>query len=422
VPGVADKAGSGGALATVLGADGRSAVSSSEGAAPKLADTPSTRPLKPRKRKLGLILGGVVVVVIGSILGLVQYLTPAPILLLAATAPGPDPFGPDFTVGRGALPGTAMVSSLPAGAAGTLSGTTDGLYRSVMGAAACDRAAMVGYFRDRAPLAQAWSAGLDGREAAGYISTLTPTLLRDDTRVTVFGYADGKAEAHQATLQAGTAVLVDGTGMPQVRCAGADPLTPSDDHAGGPTTQGSVWPGYEPGAVITVERGSQASEFGLVDLAGTPFRRPVGTAGERDIAQTPESGRIDGSYSLVTGTATKCVGFSDCADPNSEPYPVSLQVSCSTGCTATSDEWDGPLPMVRSGDRWEIAGSLKPELTCENNAPTTLQLSFQPTAAEVQGGRWSVTRVTGEYRNVMSRETATCIATDLARKITGTRD
>ena len=48
-----------------------------------------------------------------------------------------------------------------------------------------------------------------------YVAGLTAVRLRWDTRVTNHGFSDGEATAFQSLLQAGTAVLVDDTGVPR---------------------------------------------------------------------------------------------------------------------------------------------------------------------------------------------------------------
>jgi hypothetical protein len=80
-----------------------------------------------------------------------------------------------------------------------------------------------------------------------YIDSLTPVLLRSDTRVTNHGFRDGWATPYQAVLQAGTAVLVDNTGVPRARCACGNPLTPPQAVPTTPTYQGTPWPGFTPG-------------------------------------------------------------------------------------------------------------------------------------------------------------------------------
>lgn len=47
---------------------------------------------------------------------------------------------------------------------------------------------------------------------------------RADTRVTNHGFADGRATEIQSILQAGTAVFVDDTGLPVVKCSCGNPL------------------------------------------------------------------------------------------------------------------------------------------------------------------------------------------------------
>ncbi len=73
-----------------------------------------------------------------------------------------------------------------------------------------------------------------------------------DTRVTNHGYRDGAATSYQAVLQAGTAVLVDNHGVPRVRCACGNPLTPPVAQQTTPKRTGDTWSSYRPQNVVVV--------------------------------------------------------------------------------------------------------------------------------------------------------------------------
>jgi hypothetical protein len=130
-------------------------------------------------------------------------------------------------------------------------------------------------------------------------------VLRADTRVTDHGFRAGRATGHQSVLQAGTAVLVDDRGVPRVRCAGGNPLTPPVAMRGNPGTRGSPWPGYRPTEVIVVRPAAQAiANFTLVNAADNtwierrtghdvrhdrPVPPPAWAAGARATAPSPDT-------------------------------------------------------------------------------------------------------------------------------------
>jgi hypothetical protein len=91
------------------------------------------------------------------------------------------------------------------------------------------RAAELNTFLDSEPtVAAAWAeaADLQTDEITETIGSYTATVLTTDTRVTNHAYKGGVARGFQATLEAGTAVLVDDAGVPRVRCACGNPLAP----------------------------------------------------------------------------------------------------------------------------------------------------------------------------------------------------
>src|SRR2546429_115073 len=77
--------------------------------------------------------------------------------------------------------------------------------------------------------------GIEPNDIATYVASLTPVILTSDTLVTNHGYANGHATTLRSVLQAGTAVMVDNTGVPRVKCNCGNPLTPA-----GPTPIGKT--------------------------------------------------------------------------------------------------------------------------------------------------------------------------------------
>jgi hypothetical protein len=106
--------------------------------------------------------------------------------------------------------------------------------------------------------AAAWARvlGIAPANIAGYVATLTPVLLTGDTLVGNHGYHGGVATFHLSVLQAGTAVMVDATGTPRVKCNCGNPLTtPQLITLSKANTRGVAWPGYAPGTVTAVRPG-----------------------------------------------------------------------------------------------------------------------------------------------------------------------
>ena len=232
------------------------------------------------------------------------------VILLAATAPGPDDFAEDLDPAAdravapsadGEVEGIEPLDDAVALAARSARGNAARLYAGTRGEGDCDvdRLAELVTGADADPaLAEAWFGALglhiEERERSGYLDGLTPARLRLDTRVTGHGYRDGAATGYAAVLQAGTAVLVDGRGVPRARCTGAAPLSgpePSEGTAGEAALDvdalaanpDDAWDGFDPAAVVVVRDGTLADGVELADVAGgEAFTRPLGSDGFQD--------------------------------------------------------------------------------------------------------------------------------------------
>ncbi|MFJ6386379.1 DUF6777 domain-containing protein [Streptomyces sp. NPDC091972] len=188
------------------------------------------------------------------------------LLLQPAAARGPNPFTPSAAT---APPPLTRTPHRDASAPRTLSGGTPGLYGGTARVGSCDVERQI---RDltadrRRTSAFARAAGVPPAAVPEHLRALAPVVLRADTRVTDHGYRDGRANGFQAVLQAGTAVLVDGRGVPRVRCAGGNPLTPPVAMRGGAVVEGRPWPGYRPDQVVEVSPGEQVvTDLTIIDL------------------------------------------------------------------------------------------------------------------------------------------------------------
>ncbi|MGW0037833.1 DUF6777 domain-containing protein [Gordonia sp. NPDC003376] len=181
--------------------------------------------------------------------------------LTSADAAGDNPFTPSASLSNKPLDNGLRLSSqtgAPHQGTRVVSGTTAGLYAG--GANTCDTAALGNYLANNPSQARAWASvfGISTGAIPYYLDTLTPVVLTADTWVTNYSYQGGSAQAYQDVLQAGTAVLVDGAGVPRVRCACGNPLAPpSAAPVGGFRTRGQPWPGYQVNYITRVAYNTQ---------------------------------------------------------------------------------------------------------------------------------------------------------------------
>ncbi|WUC67660.1 hypothetical protein OHA81_04735 [Streptomyces sp. NBC_00667] len=187
------------------------------------------------------------------------------IFLQPAAATGPDPFTESTAADQGTqppqspparTPGTSTPSATAPGTTVTRSvtGAAPGLYGGTKDVASCDVEKQIRVLSAQPSTNEAFASALSLRPAAvaHYLRSLTPLQLRVDTRVTNHGYRDGKPTAYQAVLQAETAVLVDDRGVPRVRCACGNPLTPPVALGGQPKRTGRPWPSFQPSRVVVI--------------------------------------------------------------------------------------------------------------------------------------------------------------------------
>lgn len=251
---------------------------------------------RPGHQRRNLLLGGAAiaaVVVVGLVVALAvagARSTPEPARLEAVAATSDADFTPSVTLGSTELTGAAtdaadrVAQALPAEpntGSRVAPGDTPGLYGGT-GSDTCDTAALAEFLSNDAGKAAAWAAVLgttpDG--IADYLAATSPLLLAHDTVVTNHDYVSGRAAPFQAVLQAGTAVLVDASGVPRVRCACGNPLGPALSQPLGPVPTGEPWPGYDPATAVAIApTGSAATTEQVIDVAtGELVERPVGPA------------------------------------------------------------------------------------------------------------------------------------------------
>lgn len=208
----------------------------------------------------------------------------ATITRLTVGTPGPDPYtlmsGTDRT----------NVEKRPR-AGGTKAGDTPGLYGGTRRAATCDQRKLIAFLQANPGKAKAWAdvQGIPVSDVPRYVSRLTPVLLRTDTLVVNHGYRDGKATSGPAVLQAGMGVLINGYGVPTVKCNCGNPLTRPEKKIStrNASYTGRSWPGFTKRNVTKIRprdsRKGTIVTFVLVDPKATMgFERPRATGGEAD--------------------------------------------------------------------------------------------------------------------------------------------
>ncbi|WP_020116920.1 DUF6777 domain-containing protein [Streptomyces canus] len=188
------------------------------------------------------------------------------LFLQPARAQGPSPF--TRSAATAAAPPTRMPRLDPT-APRTVSGGTPGLYGGTERVGSCDVPRQIGDLTADPSRTRAFAqvAGVSPAAVPDYLRGLAPVVLRADTRVTDHGYRGGRASGFQSVLQAGTAVLVDNRGVPRVRCACGNPLTPPVAMRGGAVISGQPWSGYRPTQVIVVAPSEQlVTDITIIDL------------------------------------------------------------------------------------------------------------------------------------------------------------
>ncbi|MFK7919407.1 MAG: DUF6777 domain-containing protein, partial [Ilumatobacter sp.] len=181
------------------------------------------------------VLGGFVIVEIFAIILLLIFRTCCPIdagsiatasegaelvLFQPATDVGPNPFLdlPDRT--KAGRQGEIELTTDPnpdIGQVGTYGGTTENT---------CDPELLKEFLTDINPAkGRAWAEaqGIEFADIESFIDGLTPTALTKDTYITNYGFKNGLT-SNPSVLAKGTAVLVDETGAPVVRCMCGNPI------------------------------------------------------------------------------------------------------------------------------------------------------------------------------------------------------
>ena len=163
---------------------------------------------------------------------------------------------------------------------------------------ACDAERLISYLTDDPQAGAAWVRALNSDRTLSwsggsriealqiptYIRELGPRVLVEDLRVTNHQFTGGATVAVQSVLEKGTAILVDAQGVPRVRCASGNPLTPMVQLKAPPVYRGAPWPGFQPQRVVAAQHAPQCGRDEHFD--GNQCRRitvcPLGENGGDD--------------------------------------------------------------------------------------------------------------------------------------------
>ncbi|MER6130144.1 DUF6777 domain-containing protein, partial [Streptomyces sp. NPDC001795] len=262
------------------------------------------------------------------------------VFLQAADKTGPDPFTESSATNSSAAPETPTPAgpTQSANVTRAVDGAAPGLYGGTRNSASCDTDKQIRALQADPAKNDAFASVLGIRPSAvpAYLRSLTPLRLRMDTRVTNHGYQNGKATSYQAILQAGTAVLVDGRGVPRVRCACGNPLTPPVAQKSTPKQTGDHWAGFRPQNVVVVDPAATVVDvFVLFDVDHNDwFDRHRGDHTGRHDQKTHPPVSATPSVSVSTPAPTTSPSPSPTSSsptaPSSSPPPTSLSPSAST--------------------------------------------------------------------------------------------
>ncbi|MFM9369871.1 DUF6777 domain-containing protein [Streptomyces sp. Da 82-17] len=282
------------------------------------------------------------------------------VFLQPVAAEGPDPFTESTSKATETPPPvTRSPEPVPTGGqddeqdgARTVSGGTPGLYGGTKDAASCDVEKQIDFLtanRDK-ERAFADTVGVAPDGVPRYLRGLTAVQLRADTRVTNHGFKDGRANAYQSVLQAGTAVMVDNRGVPRVRCSCGNPLTPPAALKSNAKQRGKPWPGYQPTKVVVVKPAPTViTNITIINITNnTWIERPTGHDGKDKVVPRPKPSPTSPSPTSPSPTSPSPTSPSPTSPSPTSPSP-SPSESCPTDPAPDADVPPGcPAPPESS--------------------------------------------------------------------------
>ncbi|MPY56271.1 hypothetical protein FNH08_03480 [Streptomyces spongiae] len=290
------------------------------------------------------------------------------VFLQPAAETGPDPFTPSSATDSSVPPETSSATpTQDTNVVRSARGDAPGLYGGTRDKASCDTEKQIGFLGSAPDKNRAFASAEDVQPSgvADYLRSLTPLQLRYDTRVTNHGFRGGEAAPYQAVLQTGTAVLVDDRGVPRVRCACGNPLTPPVAQKSTLKVTGDPWPGYQPQKVVVVQEAATIMNmFVVINLDSDEwFERLRGDTGGKDKKTNPPKNTASPSASTGSPTSKSPSPSSSPPSPSSsspkpsssspKPSPSSPSASKSSPSTPTTQSpptADSPGTTSASGD------------------------------------------------------------------------
>lgn len=323
------------------------------------------------------------------------------VMLQPAGSTGPDPFTPPAHTGpspsrsaRASHSAAPVPTGATSGASGvhTVAGTSVGLYGGTERLSACDVPQMSAFLRSHPDKGAAW-AGVEGirvDQIDAFLRSLTPLLLRTDTRVTNHGFANGAATSFQSVLEAGTAVLVEADGAPRARCACGNPLLAPVVTTRSSYT-GTTWSTFnEQHLVVILPAATSVNVIVVYDeTTGTWFERPVGGNGDTDVripapvvaGGGPSGSATGGATSNAPATASTCLSGSPIG-PESGSASGSAQ-PCPSGSSASAPS-SGPASSSSSAST--SPSTAPPSSPSAGTGPSTGPGANSPAAGNSSAG------------------------------------
>ncbi|MGW1953066.1 DUF6777 domain-containing protein [Streptomyces sp. NPDC001920] len=274
------------------------------------------------------------------------------VFLQAAGKTGPDPYTESTATDSSAPPVTPSPAdeSAPSNAVRGVDGGAPGLYGGSRKVAACDVEKQIDYLEAAPDKNRAFAsvARVDADDVPSYLRSLTPVQLRMDTRVTNHGYRDGAATEYQAVLQTGTAVMVDDRGVPRVRCACGNPLTPPVAQQGTLRRTGDSWPSYSSSNVVVVSPSTTVVKvFVIYDHERKEWiARERGDDGRKDKKTHPP---VKPSPSVSVSTSKPPTSPSTCVSlPDGAPSPCPSKPTAPSSPTPSPETSTTQPPTTQS--------------------------------------------------------------------------
>ena len=208
------------------------------------------------------------------------------VFLQGNDAPGTNNFTPSIAAPQPAAgPNATTVPSPSSGGLITAKGDAPGLYAGTRNVPSCNGPALSSALERDPAKGRPWADAvkIQPNEIKPFVATLTSALLRVDTRVTEYQLRGGEAVPRQTVLQAGTAVMLDRTGFPRVRCLSGNPLAEPRAVDANPSYGGQRWPSFSPRTIVVVQPAPATTPFIMIDSpTGSIFLRIPGGIADVD--------------------------------------------------------------------------------------------------------------------------------------------